>query len=101
MDVQSGQVSSQPPARRADKPHTHAVESRTRRLMADELTTSFPGEPAGDGATSKRALYLEQRALGRGAGAKALTWRAVGIGLVLVAFVAAFTPYNDYVLQNS
>ena len=28
---------------------------------------------------------------------KAVTW----IGMILVTFIAAFTPYNDYVLQNT
>jgi hypothetical protein len=32
---------------------------------------------------------------------RALTRRAVAIGMLLVAFVAAFAPVNDYVLQNS
>ncbi len=30
-----------------------------------------------------------------------LSRRAIGVGLVLVAFVAAVTPYNDYILHNS
>src|ERR1041384_4975762 len=30
-----------------------------------------------------------------------LTRRSVVIGMLLVAFVAAFTPYNDYILQNT
>jgi len=34
-------------------------------------------------------------------GNAALTRRALAMGIVLVAFVAAFTPYNDYVLRNS
>ncbi|MGN6367365.1 MAG: DUF6785 family protein [Phycisphaerae bacterium] len=43
-----------------------------------------------------------ERRLGRRSGERfALTRRAIWIGLVLVAFVAAFTPYNDYVLQNN
>jgi hypothetical protein len=35
------------------------------------------------------------------AAGRALTRRAVVIGMLLVTFVAAFAPYNDYVLHNS
>src|SRR2546421_667592 len=111
MDVQSGQVSSQPGAVRVDNTLTPPAESRMRRLMADETSKPLPDEPHADGTAAgqslnfrrtKRGAALERRAQERAGGAaKALTARAVGLGLVLVAFVAAFTPYNDYVLQNS
>lgn len=32
---------------------------------------------------------------------RAVTWRSVILGLILVAFTAAYTPYNDYVLRNT
>jgi len=43
----------------------------------------------------------ERRAMRRLGERFALTRRAIWLGLGLVAFIAAFTPYNDYVLQNT
>src|SRR5438132_1573904 len=111
MDLQSGQVSSQLGAARVDKTLRPPAVSRMRRLMADEMSNPLPDEPpasetaSGESLNSaqvKRGVPAERIPPERLAGAaKALTGRAVGLGLVLVAFVAAFTPYNDYVLQNS
>jgi len=44
---------------------------------------------------------VERRTLRRTDAPGALTRRSVLIGMLLVIFVAAFTPYNDYVLHNS
>jgi hypothetical protein len=44
---------------------------------------------------------VERRTLRRTEAPGGLTKRAIWIGMTLVCFVAAFTPYNDYVLHNS
>src|SRR4051812_16619994 len=44
---------------------------------------------------------VERRTLRRTEAPGGLTRRAIWIGMSLVCFVAAFTPYNDYVLHNS
>src|SRR5438093_10516293 len=32
---------------------------------------------------------------------RAITWRSVALGLAGVVFICAFTPYNDYALNNT
>jgi len=44
---------------------------------------------------------VERRNLKRPDDRAALSHRSITIGLLLVVLIAAFTPYNDYILQNS
>jgi hypothetical protein len=69
------------------------LEAEARR-MKDPLAVDAPNphllETTGTSGASSR---IDE--------ARALTRRSILISLFLVAFVAAVTPYNDYVLQNS
>jgi len=72
--------------------------------MAQEQTSISTGNPLDAGSGGLHATHhkaYERRAHERPAEAHAVTRRAIFIGMLLVAFVAAFTPYNDYILQNA
>src|SRR5438128_4217349 len=75
------------------------------RLKKDGVTETLNSILA-DGrlatATAETAVREVRAAVtARPAGTAALSRRAILVGLLLVAFVAAFTPYNDYILHNS
>jgi hypothetical protein len=68
--------------------------------MAEDKPTAdeSPAPPPVSSQTPPAAQLTRRR---RATGSAALTRRAVAVGLILVAFIAAFTPYNDYILGNS
>lgn len=72
--------------------------------MAQEKTSTFAGSlpdaGAGELREQRQARAWERRAHERPP-AHSATRRAILIGMILVALVAAFTPYNDYILRNS
>jgi hypothetical protein len=75
------------------------MENRIAAALREEKASGFPVRPAENRAV--RGMIKGQGARPAAGGDHGMTGRAVAIGLLLVAFVAAFTPYNDYVLQNS